>query len=51
MRPMKIIAIQPALLKSHENCYPPTTYEKAMNMFTLERAMKMFTLERAMKIL
>ena len=39
---MKIIAIQPALLKSHENCYPPTTvpYEKAMKMFTLERAMK-----------
>ena len=37
---VKIIAVQPALLKSHENCYPPTTYEKAMKMFTLERAMK-----------
>jgi len=25
---VKIIAVQPALLKSHENCYPQTTYEK-----------------------
>ena len=26
---VKIIAVQPALLKSHENCYPPTTLWKS----------------------
>ena len=37
---VKIIAVQPALFKSHEIVILQLPYEKAMKMFTLERAMK-----------